>query len=356
MKRMLFITAYPPSDKGGGEIVTLDAIKTLSKKYTIDLIYFDYPNHQNLAASYANKIEVYNPTLRGCLSKLIYFPLFTRRFNKKLLNKIQEEALIYDIVFFDFSQTAIYSLYLKHPNKVVRCHDVIFQKYGRKSKLILPWVKYSEKKILKSAGKVFTLTEKDSELITKEYGINALYSSDVLNLSKYTLSEDVEMNNKFIFFGFWKRSENIDGLIWFINNVYPLLDKDKKDSLVVMGGGLSDQIYSNYLEKKKISYLGFVEDCYSEIVKYSAMICPLFQGAGIKIKVLDSYATGTPVIGTEIAFEGVPYLEELEYKCETPQQFATVINNFKPLPITRKKQLMNSFNSTKNEKTLINLI
>ena len=33
---------------------------------------------------------------------------------------------------------------------------------------------------------------------------------------------------------------------------------------------------------------------------------PLFTGAGVKQKVFESIACGTPVIGTEIAFEGLP--------------------------------------------------
>ena len=33
---------------------------------------------------------------------------------------------------------------------------------------------------------------------------------------------------------------------------------------------------------------------------------PLFQGAGIKVKVIEALACGTPIIGTDIAFEGLP--------------------------------------------------
>ena len=354
MKRMLFVTAYPPSNQGGGELVTLDAIKRLSKDFEIDLVYFDYPSHKNLAEPYVKSVQVYYPSKKGCISKIKYFPLFTRRFDKKLLSKIQSVVSNYDILFFDFSQTAIYSLYIKHPYKVIRCHDVIFQKYGRKCKLIIPWVKYTEKKILQSAQKVFTLTKKDSELLKNEYRIDAKFSSDVLDIGDYVIPDIIELNNKFIFFGYWKRKENSDGLIWFLDKVYPLLNENRKNCLVVMGGGLSESIINLYLQKLGVKYLGYVDDCYPEIVKYSAMICPLFQGAGIKIKVLDSYITGTPVIGTDIAFEGIPYIKDLEYRCNTPEAFATTINNFTSYNIMEKKELKKSFNSIKTGNTLIN--
>lgn len=354
MKKMLFITAYPPSNQGGGEIVTLDAIKRLSKKFEIDLVYFDFPNHPCLSKDFTYSEAVYYPSTKNCFRKIQFFPLFTRRYSKDLLEKIKIVAPNYDILFFDFSQTAIYSLYITHPYKVIRCHDVIFQKYGRKSKFILPWVKYSEKKILRSAQKVFALTKKDAELISNEYGIDSDYTTDVLNLSNYEIPDSCDMNNKFLFFGYWKRPENSEGLIWFINNVYPLLTDEKKKLLVVMGGGMPDAIKTEYLDKYNITYLGFVDDCYSEILKYAAMICPLFQGAGIKIKVLDSYATGTPVIGTEVAFEGVPYIEKLEQRCKTSHDFATVINNFSACSLEDKKKLKASFNSIKSEKNIIN--
>ena len=88
------------------------------------------------------------------------------------------------------------------------------------------------------------------------------------------------------------------GLVWFIKDVFPLLKENIKNSLFVMGGGLSKEYQEIYLKPNKINYLGFVENSYARIVQSSAAIVPLFTGAGVKVKVLDSFTAGTPVIGT----------------------------------------------------------
>ena len=55
--------------------------------------------------------------------------------------------------------------------------------------------------------------------------------------------------------------------------------------------------------------LGFVDNPYKIMSESLGLIAPLFHGAGIKVKVIESLACGTPVIGTEVAFEGIDFIE-----------------------------------------------
>ena len=91
-----------------------------------------------------------------------------------------------------------------------------------------------------------------------------------------------------------------------------------------------------YLKPNKINYLGFVQDSYARIVQSSAVIVPLFTGAGVKVKVLDSFTTGTPVIGTDVAFEGIPEIEGLTNLAISAEDFADKINNFVPCTLEQK--------------------
>ena len=40
------------------------------------------------------------------------------------------------------------------------------------------------------------------------------------------------------------------------------------------------------------------------------MIAPLFHGAGVKVKAIEALALGTPVLGTEVTFEGLPDMHQ----------------------------------------------
>lgn len=356
MKKLLFITAIPPGNKGGGELVTLKTIESLSNKYIIDLIYFTYPNHNSLADSYVNKSLSFKPSYKNCLNKIFYFPLFTRRFSTEIYNYLKSISTNYDVLFFDYSQTAIYSLFIQHPYKIIRCHDVILQKYFRKCPIVIPWVYYTERHVLKSARKVFCLVEKDSMLLKKYYNIEAIHTSDVLSLAKQDFNLPYVVNDKFVFFGYWARPENTKGLIWFIKNVFPKLKGDIKMKLVVMGGGLNQYYKNKFLDKNGIKYLGFVEDCYSVLREAKCVIVPLFQGAGVKIKVLDAFSCGTPVIGTEIAFEGIANIDGLTYKCKDKKDFINTINNFQQITFDDKLQYKKLYENIANGKEIIDYI
>lgn len=359
-KRILYIAAYPPAKNGGGELLIYKTIKNISKLgYEVDLVYFTYPEHNAIGMEYVNNHWFFKPRYFYSIFKLKFFPLFTRRFNKNILRFIRERADSYDLLFFDTSQVALYSMYIDHPNKIIRCHDIIYQKYQRKSFLLLPWVKFTEKKVLLSANNIFTLSNKDSSLVKDLYGLKTSTTIDILGLSDYQItSTDCNINN-FLFFGAWSRSENYDGLIWFLKKVYPLVDVKKRIMFYVMGGGLSDR-QKKLLAKYNFCILGFVDDCFSEIIKYKAVLVPLFQGAGVKTKVVDSFTTGTPVIGTDVAFEGIPTIPGLTYKCNNATEFADLINNFNSMTMEEKKEkkeiFMNSFVGKKTHEYINELL
>ena len=104
-------------------------------------------------------------------------------------------------------------------------------------------------------------------------------------------------------FGDWRRKENSIGALWFLNNVGPLLKSTITVKIIGRDFPGEQVVHS---PKINIEILGFVDDPYGIIAQSKALISPLFKGAGIKVKVIESLACGTPVIGTDIAFEGLP--------------------------------------------------
>jgi glycosyltransferase involved in cell wall biosynthesis len=341
MKTLLFITAFPPNLKSGGQKFSLNLIKDLSHTFKIDLIYFSFPDHLCEINDYVNQISVYKPSYKNCLEHITCFPLFTKRFNKKVLSHIRTIAASYDIIFFDYSQTAVYSMFIAHPYKVIRCHDIIAQKIARQHPLLKFWACHSESEILRSATKIFVPSPKDSEIVHKTYKLTAISTNEYL--TDFCPNSDTVLKNQFVFYGLWSRKENLEGLLWFIHYVYPFLQDDKKKSIVVMGGGLSLKIKNTYLDRHNIRYLGFVPNALNIIYESSALVVPLFSGAGIKVKLLDAFTTGTPVIGTDIAFEGLPDIKGLSYIANSAQDFSNKINNFLPLEINDKKKYRANF-------------
>ncbi len=334
MKRLLYISAFPPNKKSGGQNFSLNTIKDLSNYYKIDLIYFEYPNHNTEVGKEIKVIATAKPSLINCLFSLYLHPVFSRRFSPRLLKLIKKIADNYDVIYFDYIQCAAYSMYLDHPRKIIRCHDILWQKYSREKSKLFSWIAKGEKQILNSATKVLVPSEKDAKCVNSKYGIKSDFTNEYLEY--YRFDPQIKVTDDLILFGLWSRYENMEGLNWFMESVYTKYRDSIKCKIKIMGGGMPNEFKNKYVDDDNVVYLGYVEDSYSEIVKCRAMIVPLFQGAGIKIKVLDSFSTGTPVIGTDLAFEGLSQIQDLTYVANTPDEFIQMIVNLKQSDIPQK--------------------
>lgn len=355
MNKILLITPYTPDNQGIGVSYTSQLIKELSKKFIIDIVYFKY-KEDTLYIPYNKNIRILRETIvdklykiRSLLHNPWCFPLFSARFDKDTAHYLQTIATIdnYEYIYLDFSQTFLYANYINHPNLILMSHDVIAQKYSRMQKYFRPWATATESKLLSKGSVVFTFSQKDSDLINKLYGIKSQHTSFFLNKNVQEAIPKIK-SDYFVFFGSWSRTENSEGLDWFIDNVLYLIPESI--SFKVIGGGLSEKIKSKINSIKNIEYLGFVENPYQIIADAKAEIAPLFKGAGVKVKCIEALASGTPIIGTDVAMEGIEDFSQYFTIAQTPQDFAYAINNCDyslQQKIDLKKIFLNSYNNKK---------
>lgn len=358
MKKILFITAFPPSNIGAGVNYTRQLLNELSSFINVDLIYF-YSNEEvkelspNINTLYKFRINRFFK-LFSVLKLPVLFPLFTAKFSFHKLKIIKEfiKKKKYNYIYFDFSQTFLYNKYIDHNNKILMCHDVIAQRYFRENKFFGFWAKLSEKWILQGNATIFTFSEKDSLLLSNWYKkssipTNFYFSQNVIN----TFPKLIE--NYFVFFAMWQRPDNYLGLKWFIEKILPFFP-DKKFKII--GAKLPPYIIQLLKLHKNIEYLGFIDDPYSIISNSQALISPLFKGAGIKVKVLDSLAVGCPVIGTDISFEGISNnYKELIFMANTTLEFIRIIKKIN-VPIETRLRIKELFINDIKKRNIISYL
>ncbi len=117
------------------------------------------------------------------------------------------------------------------------------------------------------------------------------------------------------FIGGFNHPPNREGMLWFLDNVYDALHKQNVP-LTVAGSRMPQELY-DYQEKFEL--LTIRPDVSNEELErlYAGTriaIVPLRSGAGVKGKVIEAMAKGVPVVGTDIAFEGMPKNENYLYK------------------------------------------
>ena len=361
MKSVLLITPYTPDNQGVGVSYTSQLLKELAKTCIIDLVYFRYAEDKPYRPPVSG-IKVLNEVvidrkdkIKSLLHTPFLFPLFTARYNKEVCHFLQDQIAKtnYDFVYFDFSQTFCYAKYINHPNKILMAHDVIAQKYSRMKKYLRPWAVWTERKMLRHGTVVFTFSEKDCELIKQLYGVKSLPTTFFLNPNVVN-AEPIEESDYFVFFGDWGRVENSEALEWFMDNVYPKLSKDI--NIKVIGGGKMPEELKQKITQANIEYLGFVDDPYKIIANAKAEIASLHMGAGVKVKCVEALGSGTPIIGTEVAFEGIGDIyRNAMFEANTADEYVKTISSFE-FSLEDKKKLKNFFLKNYNDKQILKYI
>lgn len=111
----------------------------------------------------------------------------------------------------------------------------------------------------------------------------------------------------------WKWQPNLDGLYWFLNKIWPDIERKYPHlKLHIAGEGLTDS-FKRKFDSDKIHYLGFVDDIDSLRLKASIFIAPLLSGSGMKLKILEALAAGLPTVTTRFGAEGISMNDEVHY-------------------------------------------
>lgn len=106
---------------------------------------------------------------------------------------------------------------------------------------------------------------------------------------------------------------NVDGVVWYLDNVHPkLISKNKKISLIIAGNARGNiprvliNAMSKFNNEEKISIIESpTDEELSKIYKKSHIfINPMLAGAGVKLKTIDAMRNSLSVVSTTIGIEG----------------------------------------------------
>ena len=196
-------------------------------------------------------------------------------------------------------------------------------------------LKNYETKCLKDFDYVITLNSKDGEIISEYSKVHIL--NPYINIMDLDKKEHEGIN--IMFWGAMNRMENEDAVMYFINEIWPNVNKENVKFYIV-GSNPSAEVKK--LESKNIVVTGFVEDPKEVFEKMDISIVPLRLGAGVKIKVLESLAAGLPVLTTDVGAEGIMVENRRDILIENnPKEFAESLNK---LIVDKEKRYIISSN------------
>jgi len=148
-----------------------------------------------------------------------------------------------------------------------------------------------------------------------------------INLSDYQMRNHQidEKNITFFHIGSMNWQPNIEGITWFLENVWKkVVEKYPQIHLVLAGKGTKTVFDdTNY---KNVQIFDYVENAQQFMNEHDIMIVPLLSGSGMRIKIVEGLALGKPIITTAIGAEGIEITDkENIFIANTPEEMIKTI-------------------------------
>lgn len=144
-----------------------------------------------------------------------------------------------------------------------------------------------------------------------------------IDTARYAFTADGREPDTMLFLGSFRHLPNQEGLEWFTRHVLPRVVAQRPGARLVVIGSDPPPRHSLPGNSDAIDLVGFVEDIMEPLRKYALFVCPILSGSGVRVKLLEAFAAGIPVVSTTMGAEGLARRDgEVCALADDPQQFA----------------------------------
>ena len=120
---------------------------------------------------------------------------------------------------------------------------------------------------------------------------------------------------------------NAEGLLWFTRHVWPRVQEAVPGAcLTVIGKNPPAAIRNPQSAIRNVEVTGYMDDPTPYLAETAAFIVPLHAGGGMRVKILDAWCWGLPVVTTPVGAEGIRVQDgENAFLADTPDAFAQAV-------------------------------
>ncbi|MEJ2063949.1 MAG: glycosyltransferase family 4 protein [Reinekea sp.] len=177
----------------------------------------------------------------------------------------------------------------------------------------------------------FTCSELDSQRLKAITDCKTVSIPNGVDLTYFSRKKPyVHSNTKgIIFAGGLEWYPNTSAIDFIVDEIEPKLSESKlMTSITIYGKGSHKKLEKRSVEAGSlVSKGGFVDDIRVPMESARMYICPIKDGGGTKLKILDALAMGIPLIANPVACEGID-VENGKHVifAETPEEYLTAIS------------------------------
>jgi glycosyltransferase involved in cell wall biosynthesis len=262
----------------------------------------------------------------------------------KTLRDVLERRLAsatYDLVYFDSISLARYRKLVVGPRRVLNHHNIESQLFSRR-------IAYERNPLLRFYLRLEAAKLRRYEAaVAGEFDANLVVSDlDASRLSEIRPGVRTAVVANGVDTGYFRPSDNalaepghlimVSGMSWFPNldavlfmtgTIWPLLTSVLPNvRLTIIGASPPQRVKDLEARDSRITVTGFVDDIRPYMDRAQVYLCPMRDGGGTRLKILDALSMGKPIVGTTIALEGIDVTPEKEVLVgDTPDAFVRQI-------------------------------
>ncbi len=178
--------------------------------------------------------------------------------------------------------------------------------------------------LCKNFDLIFTPSERERDVLRKLGGMPPVESlPNSIDPEFFPLRVGAPAGNEITFIGTTHVDANRDGLIYFMEEIFPLIERRVPDlTLKIVGGSPPPEIVA-YGRRPNVEVTGYVKDVRDYMARAKVLVVPLRSGGGTRLKILEGLSYGVPTVSTSIGAEGLALKDgEQILLGDTPQRFA----------------------------------
>lgn len=196
-------------------------------------------------------------------------------------------------------------------------------------------VKQYEGELLRTVDHVLAVTDIDQKLLEEALRFSKPNESNrVSPITVIPIAVDTQklqpVNRKvgsknIVTLGTLHYPPNADGIRWFFNEVFPLVQKRMPDAALTIIGKNPPQDFIELAERNPgvIKVTGYVDDLRPYLEESALMVVPVRAGGGMRVRILEAFAYAMPVVTTTVGLEGIHGTPDHDVLvADTPADFA----------------------------------
>jgi polysaccharide biosynthesis protein PslH len=346
------VLPYPPDS--GPKVKTWHVIKYLARQHEVTLVSFvrgDQAAAVKQLERYCRAVytvpmarHITADALAMLRSLLTGQPWMMLRDDRAAMRQLVDRLAAenhFEIAHADQLNMAQYAARVPGARKVLDAHNALWLLYQRLAATMPPgprrWLLERDWRLLKryeggvcrDFDAVLTVSDEDRAALVEAAGAPRPMTTIpiAVDTDELTVVRRQPTANHLLHLGTMYWPPNIDGMQWFIREVYPSIRAAFPEVVLdVVGARPPQDLLALNGNGQGINVTGYVKDPLPYLQQAGVFVVPLRAGGGMRVKILEALAQGLPVVSTSLGCEGIAVQDNRHVLlADTPAAFADAV-------------------------------